>query len=109
MRDWRETEGDCWGPIELHHPGMCSRSGDARIVDSGLRINGPWELHLDALRALLRAHYLRTKAPVTECDACAGTGKVSPDDRFEVGCRECETSGRNLTPDELERWEGRKT
>lgn len=107
MSDWRETEGDEWGPRLLIQD-VDGVGFDGYVNQSGAF----WCSGADPeiVRALLRAHDLRTRAPGTECTECGGAGlnnEAPPDDRpFYETCEVCEGTGRALTPAELERWKG---
>jgi hypothetical protein len=112
VSDWKETEGDEWGPVAYSsEPDRFGEADDVTIdVDGELEVRADCEgrydaytyIPLDLVRALLRAHDLRTKAPGTECGMC-NDGDIGVD---PPQCDCCSGSGRNLTPAELRRWKG---
>jgi hypothetical protein len=112
--EWAELGGDRWGPTHVAVEGRSARypkeafvPPDADVYGEGIATRGsvaPWSV----VRALLRAHDLRTKAPGTECKRCpglcVGEDMISVPDHLR--CRSCHGSGLGLTPAELERWKG---
>lgn len=120
VSEWVETEGDEWGPLEFREEPRSEEQLFVNRVRVGTTrseqheaiwvtkdwLNGspqprqPGPTPLRVLRALLRAHDLRAKAPGTECSnwrICKGAD----------WCPDCHGSGRNLTPNELARWKER--
>ena len=118
MTDWKETEGDRWGPVAF----SSSQNRFSETVDVTIDSDGDLEVRSDCegsrdvysyiplglIRSLIRAHDLRVGAPGTECRSAYCYGGRERDFRghWKGPCRRCHGSGRNLTPAELERWKG---